>query len=125
MIPHLKLCECNVYAPSHSDKNILSRTYTPIYIQEQGCTFVHTMNSLVVQQNHQNIQMRSQNLMLSQILATVSINAPLHIIYVPDIASLTNISTTSSADITHPPTYKHLHRHFLPEKEGNIKLFLY
>ena len=72
------------------------------------------MNYLIVQQHNQNIQMRSQNLMLKQILANVGVNVPLHIPDVPDISSLTNISTNSTFDITHPPTYEHLHRHFIP-----------
>ena len=63
------------------------------------------MNYLVVQQHHQNIQMRSQNLMLNKILANVGVNVPLHIPDVSDIEYLTKISTTSTFDITHPPTY--------------------
>ena len=60
--------------------------------------------------------MRGQNLMLKQILANVGVNVPLHIPDVPDIAYLKNISTTSTFDITHPPTYEHLHRQLLPKK---------
>ena len=52
------------------------------------------MNYLVVQQHHQNIQMRSQNIMLNQILASVGVNAPLHIPDVTDIEYPKNISTT-------------------------------
>ena len=74
------------------------------------------MNYLVVQQHFQNIQICSQNIMLNQILAIVSVNVPLYILYVPYIASLTNIPTTSTSDITHPPTYEHLHSYFQPEK---------
>ena len=46
------------------------------------------MNSLDVQQHHQNIQIRSQNLMLKQILATIGDNVPLHIPDVPDFCIL-------------------------------------
>ena len=69
--------------------------------------------------------MLSHNLTLKQILATVGVKVPINIIYVPDIAYLTDISTTSTSDITHPPTYKKLHSNFLPEKEGKNKLVPY
>ena len=85
---------------------MLTRTYTPLYIKEQGRTFFHTMNTLIVQQHHQNIQMRSKNITLNQILATVGVNVPLHIPYVPGIASLTKISTTSTFE-------KHIHLHMI------------
>ena len=124
-MPHLKICTCSFYDSSHDEKRFLSYTYTPICIQEQVCTFVHTMNYLVIRQHNQNNQMRSQNLMLKQILATVVVNVPLQIPYVPDIKSLKNISTTSTSDITHTPTYEHLHRNFLPEREGKNKLVPY
>ena len=81
------------------------------------------MNYLIVQHNHQNIQIRSQNLMLKKILATAGVNFPLHITDVPDTASLTKISTNSTSDITHPPTYKHLHRNFLPKKKETTNWF--
>ena len=74
------------------------------------------MNSLVVQHHHQNIQMRSQNLTLKQILANVGVNVPIHIPGVPDIALLTNIPKTSTSDITNQPTYEHFHRYVLPKK---------
>ena len=48
------------------------------------------MNYLIVEQHHQNIQMRNQNIMLKQILANVSVNDPVHIPDVPDVASLEN-----------------------------------
>ena len=80
------------------------------------------MNSLVVQHHHQNIQIHSHNLMMKQILLSVTVNFVLHIPDVPDIAYITNISTTSTSDITHPPTYEHLHRHLLTEKEGKKKI---
>ena len=80
---------------------------------------------MVLQQHHQNIQMRSQNLMLKQILDNVSVIVPLHIPDVPDIASLTNISKTSTSDIAHPPTYEPLRRNLLPKKEGKNKLVPY
>ena len=112
----MKLCKRDFYASSHTAKRFLSCTYTPLYTQEKGHTFFRTMNSLVVQQHHQNVQMRSHNIMLNQFLAAVGVNVPLHIPDVPDVASLINISTTSTSDITHPPTYEHLHRHLLPGK---------
>ena len=59
--------------------------------------------------------MLSQNIMLNKIIATVGVNLPLHITDVPDISSITNISTTSESNVAHPPTYGHLHRHFLPQ----------
>ena len=121
----LKLCKHIFNASSHTSKNYLPHTYTPLYIQERGRTFVHTINSLVVQQHHQNIKMRSQNIMLKQIISNVGVDIPLHIPDVPDFESLTKISTTSTFDITHPPTYEHLHRHLLPEKEGKNKLVPY
>ena len=83
------------------------------------------MNYLVVLQRHQNIQMRSQNLMLKQIRATVGFNVPLHIPDVPDFASLSKISTTFTSSMTNPPMHEHLNRHFLREKEGNNKLVPY
>ena len=63
------------------------------------------MNSLVIQQHH-------------QILSSVNVNVPLHIPDVPGIPSLQNISTSSTSDMPHPPTYENLHRHLLPKKDG-------
>ena len=100
--------------------------YIHSFIQSgTGSYFFHTINYLVVQQHHQNIQMRGQNLMLKQILANVGVNVPLQIPYVPDISSCTNISTNSSFYITHPPTYQHSHRHLLPKKERMNELVPY
>ena len=62
------------------------------------------MNSLVVQQHHQNFQIRSQNLMLKQLLATSGVNVSLHIPYVPDISSVADISTSSTYNMPPPPT---------------------
>ena len=59
--------------------------------------------------------------MLKQIVATVGIYVSLHIPDVTDIAYLTNISTTSTSEITHPSTYEHLRRHLPPEKEEKNK----
>ena len=78
---------------------------------------------MVVHQHHQNIQIISQNIMLNQIISSVDINVPLHIQDVPDILSRTNISTTSTSNITHPPKYERLHRNWLPEKELNKNWF--
>ena len=74
------------------------------------------MNYLVVHQHHQNVQIHSQNLMLKQLLATSSVNVSLHIPYVPDISSVTGISTSSTSNMPHPPTFEHLPRHLLPKK---------
>ena len=54
--------------------------------------------------------------MLNKIIASVGVNVPLHIIDVPDIVSLTKKKKTSTSNVTHTPTYEHLHRHLLPEK---------
>ena len=80
------------------------------------------MNSLVVEQHRQNVQICSQNLMLRQILASAGVNVPIHIPDVPDISSLTNISTSSTSDMPHPPTFEHLHRRLLPKKDGKNEL---
>ena len=120
-----KLCKHTFNASSCAAKRFLSHTYTLLYIQEQVRTFVHTFNYLVVQQHHQNIQMRSQNLMLKKILANVGVNVHLHNPDVTNIAPFNFFSATSTSDITHPPTYEHLHRNFLPEKEGKNKLVPY
>ena len=61
------------------------------------------MNYLIVQQHHQNVQIRSQNLVLKQILATAGVNVTIHIPDVPDFSSPTNISTSSTSDMPHPP----------------------
>ena len=76
------------------------------------------MNSLVGKQHHQNVHIRSQNLMLKKILVTAGVNVPLHIPDVPDIPSLTNISTSSTSDMPHPPTFEHRPRHLLSKKDG-------
>ena len=124
-MPSLKRCKEYLYASSHAAKSFLPSTYTSLYIQEQGHTFVHTMNSLVVHQHHQNIQMRSHNLMLKNILATVVVNALLYNPYVSDIAYLTNIHLIYTPDIAHPPAYEHLCSNLLTEKEGKKKLVPY
>ena len=54
--------------------------------------------------------------MLKQILATIGVNVPPHISDVPGFTSFTKNSTTSTYDITNPPTYVQLRRHLLPEK---------
>ena len=76
------------------------------------------MNSLVVKWHHQNIQMRSQNLMLKQVISFVGVNALLHIIDVTDISYLPRISITSTSNITYTPKYELLRRNLLPEEEG-------
>ena len=81
------------------------------------------MNYLVVQQHHQNVQIRSQDIMLKQILDTFIVNVTLHIPDVPDIASLTNISTISTSNMPRPPTYEHIRMHLLPKKDGRTNWF--
>ena len=83
------------------------------------------MNYLVVQQHHQNVQIRSQNLMLKQLLATAGFNVSLHIPYVPDISSVTDISTSSTSNMPHPLTFEHLPMHSLPKKDGKNELVRY
>ena len=83
------------------------------------------MNSLVVQQHHQNVQIRSHNLMLKQLLATAGVNVSLHIPDVPDISSVTDISTSSTSNMPHPPTFEELPRNLLPKKYGKNKLVVY
>ena len=83
------------------------------------------MNSLVVKQHHQNVQIRSQNLMLKQLLATAGVNVFLHIPDVPDISSVTDISTSSTSDMPHPLTFEHFPRHLLPKKDGKKELVRY
>ena len=83
------------------------------------------MNSLVVQQHHQNVQIRSQNLMLKQLLSTAGVNVSLHIPDVPDISSITDISTSSISNMPHPPTFEKLPRNLLPKKDGKNELANY
>ena len=72
------------------------------------------MKSLNVQQHHQNVQICSQNLMLKQHLATSGGNVSLHIPDVTDISSVTVISTSSTSNMPHPPTFEQLPRNLLP-----------
>ena len=83
------------------------------------------MNSLVVQQHHKNVQIRSQNLMLKQLLATAGANVSLYIPYVPDISSVTEISTSLTSNMPPPPTFEELPRNLLPKKYGNNELVIY
>ena len=83
------------------------------------------MNSLVVQQHHQNVQIRIQNLMLKQLLATAGVNFSLHIPYIPDISSVIDISTSSKSNMPHPLTFEELPRNLLPKKDGKNKLVIY
>ena len=83
------------------------------------------MNSLVVQQHHQNIQIRSQNLMLKQLLANASVNFSLHITDVPDISSVTDISISSTSNMPHTPTFEHPPRYLLPKKDGKNEFVRY
>ena len=83
------------------------------------------MNSLVVQQHHQNFQIRSQNLILKQLLATAGVNVSLHIPDVPDISYVTDFSTSSTSNMPPPPTFEELPRNFLPKKDGKNELVVY
>ena len=83
------------------------------------------MNSLVVQHHHQNVQIRSQNLMLKQLIATAGVNVSLHIPDVPDVSSVTDISTISTSNMPPPPTFEHLPRNLLPKKDGKNELVRY
>ena len=83
------------------------------------------MNSLVVQQHHKNSQVRSQNIMLKQLLAIAGVGVSLHIPDVPDISSVTDISTSSTSNMPHAPTFEHLPRNLLPKKDGKNKLVVY
>ena len=51
--------------------------------------------------------------MLKNMPASIGANVPLKIQDVPDIPSLTNVSTTSASNETRPPTYEHPHRTLL------------
>ena len=69
--------------------------------------------------------MLTQNIMLKNMLASISATINLHIIDVPDITYLTNIYTTSAPNKTNPPTYEHLHRHLLIQNEPKNKTVPY
>ena len=83
------------------------------------------MNSLVVQQHYQNVQIHSQNLMLKQLLATAGVNVFLRIPDVYDISSVTDISTSSTSNMPPPPTFEELPRNLLPKKYRKNKLVIY
>ena len=74
-----------------------------------------------IDQHQQNIQMRNHNLMLMEMLASTGFNVYLHILDIPDILSITKISTISASDKTHPSTYEHLHRNSLTQNEPKNK----
>ena len=63
--------------------------------------------------------------MLEQILASIGFAVPLHFPDVPDIPSLTKISTSLASNETHPPTYDHLYSPLLVQKESNNKNITY
>ena len=83
------------------------------------------MNSMVVQQHNQNVQIRSQNLMLKKLLATAGVNVYLHIPDVPDISSVTYISTSSTYNMPHSRTLEQLPRNLLPKKYGKNEFVIY
>ena len=63
--------------------------------------------------------------MLKEILASISVNVPLHIPDIPNIPYPTKISTTSESEKTHTPTYDHLHIPLLTQNEPKNKLVPY
>ena len=83
------------------------------------------MNSLVVQQHYQNVQICSQNLMLKQLLATAGVNVSPHVPDVTDVSSVTDISTSSTSNMPPPPTLEELSRNLLPKKYGKNELVVY
>ena len=83
------------------------------------------MNYMVVQQHHQNVQIRGQNIMLKQLLATAGVNVCLHIPDVPDISSVTDIYTSSTSNMPPPLTFEELPGNFLPKKDGKNELVVY
>ena len=60
--------------------------------------------------------------MLKQLLATAGVNVSLHIPDIPDISYVIEISTSSTSDMPHPPTFEHIPRHLLPKKDGKNKV---
>ena len=58
-------------------------------------------------------------------LASIGVSFTIHIQDVTAIKSLTNISTTSVLNETHPHTYDHLHWPLLTQNESKIKIALY
>ena len=67
----------------------------------------------------------SQNLTLKQLLATAGVNVYLHIPDVPDISSVTDIPTSSTYNMPHPPTFDEIPRNLLPKKDGKNELVIY
>ena len=67
--------------------------------------------------------MRTQNLMLKHMLASIGVTVPLQIPDVPDIPSLTKFSTNSESNETHPPTYDHPHRTLLIQNKSKKHMF--
>ena len=63
--------------------------------------------------------------MLKQLLATAGVHVSLHIPDVPDILSVTEISTSSTSNMPHSRTFEQLPRNLLPKKDGNNKLVIY
>ena len=63
--------------------------------------------------------------MLKQLLATAGVNVSIHIPDVPDISSVTDISTCSTSDMPHPLTFENLPRHLLPKKDGKNEVVRY
>ena len=69
--------------------------------------------------------MRTHNLTLKKMLASICVTVPLHIPDITDITSLTNNFTTSESNETHPPTYGYLHRPLINQDEPNNKTVPY
>ena len=67
--------------------------------------------------------MRTHNLTLKKMLASICVTVPLHIPDITDITSLTNNFTTSESNETHPPTYDHPHRTLLIQNKSKKHMF--
>ena len=63
--------------------------------------------------------------MLKQLLATAGVNVSIHIPYVPDISSVTDIYTSSTSNMSPPPKFEELPRNLLPKKDGKNELVVY
>ena len=69
--------------------------------------------------------MRTQNIMLKHVISSIGVTVPLHLPNVPDIPSITYISTTSAYNEIHPTTYEHLHRTLQTQNQSKNKTITY
>ena len=63
--------------------------------------------------------------MLKQLQGTAGVDVSLHIPDVPDISSVTEMSTSSISNMPTPPIFEELPRNFLPKKVGKNELVIY